>query len=85
MSRLREARKQDTGTANPLLRARWEMYRPFFAAASFYPPNSFLHTPMSDAASAAAALATSLRNMASAGVIVDEPEVPIKKRAGEAR
>ena len=33
----------------------------------------------------AAALATSLRNMASAGVIVDEPEVPIKKRAGEAR
>src|SRR5262249_53226974 len=49
---LREARKQDTGTANPLLRARWEMYRPFFAAASFYPPNSFLHAPMSDAASA---------------------------------
>ncbi len=82
---LREARKQDTGTANPLLRARWEMYRPFFATASFYPPNSFLHTPMSDAASAGPALAASLRNMASAGVIVDEPGVPIKKRAGEAR
>ena len=82
---LREARKQDTGTANPLLRARWEMYRPFFATASFYPPNSFLHTPMSDAASAGPALAASLRNMASAGVIVDEPELPIKKRAGEAR
>jgi predicted amidohydrolase len=82
---LREARKQDTGTANPLLRARWEMYRPFFATASFYPPNSFLHTPMSDAASAGSALAASLRNMARAGVIVDQPEVPIKKRAGEAR
>jgi hypothetical protein len=53
--------------------------------ASFYPPNSFLHTPMSDAASAAPALAASLRNMARAGVIVDEPDVPIKKRAGEAR
>jgi hypothetical protein len=26
-----------------------------------------------------------LRNMASAGVIVDEPEALIKKRAGEAR
>ena len=38
---LRAARKKDTGTANPLLRARWEMYRPFFAAASFYPPNQF--------------------------------------------
>jgi predicted amidohydrolase len=63
---LREARKQDTGTANPLLRARWEMCRPFFAAASFYPPNSFLHAPTSDAASAQPALATSLRNMAKA-------------------
>jgi predicted amidohydrolase len=84
---LRRARKQDTGTANPLLRARWEMYRPFFATASFYPPNSFLHAPMTDAASAKPALAASLRNMAKAGVIVDEPEpvVQIKKRAGEAR
>ena len=45
---LREARKQDTGTANPLLRARWEMYRPFFGAASFYPPNGFLDAPMAD-------------------------------------
>jgi hypothetical protein len=61
------------------------MYRPFFATASFYPPNSFLHAPMSDAASARPALAASLRNMAKAGVIVDEPDVPIKKRAGEAR
>jgi hypothetical protein len=63
------------------------MYRPFFATASFYPPNSFLHAPMTDAASAKPALAASLRNMAKAGVIVDEPEpvVQIKKRAGEAR
>jgi len=82
---LREARKKDTGTANPLLRARWEMYRPFFATASFYPPNSFLHGPMSDAASAKPALAASLRNMAKAGVIVDEPVVQIQRRAGEAR
>jgi predicted amidohydrolase len=68
---LRAARKQDTGTANPLLRARWEMYRPFFGAASFYPPNSFLDTPMCDAESAKPAIATSLRNMANAGVIVE--------------
>ncbi len=31
---LRAARRKDTGTSNPLLRARWEMYRPFFGAAS---------------------------------------------------
>jgi predicted amidohydrolase len=81
---LRAARKQDTGTANPLLRARWEMYRPFFAAAAFYPPNSFLHAPMPDAAAAKPALAASLRNMAKAGVIVEEPVVQIQRRAGEA-
>jgi predicted amidohydrolase len=82
---LREARRQDTGTANPLIRARWEMYRPFFATASFYPPNSFLDKPMADAAAARPALAASLRNMAKAGVIVDEPAVQTARRAGEAR
>jgi predicted amidohydrolase len=69
---LRAARKKDTGTANPLLRARWEMYRPFFATASFYPPNQFLETPMVDAASTRPVLAASLKNMAKAGVIVEQ-------------
>lgn len=68
---LRAARKKDTGTSNPLLRARWEMYRPFFANASFYPPNQFLDTPMADAAATQPVLAASLRNMAKAGVIVE--------------
>ncbi|MGA2945469.1 MAG: amidohydrolase, partial [Xanthobacteraceae bacterium] len=69
---LRTARKKDTGTSNPLLRARWEMYRPFFANASFYPPNQFLETPMADGEAAKPALAASLKNMARAGVIVDQ-------------
>jgi predicted amidohydrolase len=68
---LRIARRQDTGTSNPLLRARWEMYRPFFNAASFYPPNSFLNGPMADQNAAQPIIAQSLRNMAKAGVIVD--------------
>ncbi|HUC63683.1 MAG TPA: nitrilase-related carbon-nitrogen hydrolase [Alphaproteobacteria bacterium] len=68
---LRAARKKDTGTANPLLRARWEMYRPFFNAASFYPPNSFLESPMSTPDAAKPALAASLSNMAKAGIIVE--------------
>jgi predicted amidohydrolase len=68
---LRVARRKDTGTANPLLRARWEMYRPFFGTASFYPPNSFLDAPMADAEAAKPALAASLLNMVKAGVIVD--------------
>jgi predicted amidohydrolase len=68
---LRVARREDTGTSNPLLRARWEMYRPFFGTASFYPPNSFLDAPMADAEAAKPAIAASLQNMAKAGVIAD--------------
>ena len=68
---LRAGRCKDTGTANPLLHARWEMYRPFFGAASFYPPNSFLDTPMRDANEAKPVLAASLQNMARAGIIVE--------------
>jgi hypothetical protein len=48
------------------------MYRPFFANASFYPPNQFLETPMADGEAAKPALAASLKNMARAGVIVDQ-------------
>jgi predicted amidohydrolase len=68
---LREARKVDTGTSNPLLRARWELYRPFYASASFYPPNQFLETPMANAESAKPALKASIRNMTAVGVIVE--------------
>jgi hypothetical protein len=80
---MRAARKQDTGTANPLLRARWEMYRPFFSAASFYPPNSFLDAPMPDLAATRPAIARSLRNMMKAGVIVDDDAVQEPSRIVE--
>jgi len=66
---LRTARRRDTGTMNPLLRARWEMYRPFYASASFYPPNSFLETPMADVAATRPVIAASIDNMIKAGVL----------------
>jgi predicted amidohydrolase len=65
---LRAARQQDNGTMNPLLRARWEMYRPFYAQASFYPPNSFREKPMEQAAETVEALAQSRANMRSSGI-----------------
>ena len=68
---LRAARRRDTGTMNPLLRARWEMYRPFYAEASFYPPNSFLDTPMADIAATRPVLAASLDNMVRSGVLAE--------------
>jgi len=42
---LRKNRIEDSRPQS-LLRSRWEMYRPFFAEASFYPPNGFLTEPM---------------------------------------
>jgi predicted amidohydrolase len=80
---LRLARRQDTGTSNPLLRARWEMYRPFFNTASFYPPNSFLHAPMPDLAAAKPVVAQSLRNMTRAGVLVEDKSVHEPSRIKE--
>lgn len=68
---IRADRRKDMGTSNPLLRARWEMYRPFYAAASFYPPNSFLNAPMQDAAEAKPFLAASIARMRAAGVLPD--------------
>ena len=70
---LRAARGRDTGTMNPLLRARWEMYRPFYAEASFYPPNSFLETPMQVGADASSALAASVAAMRRAGLRIGKP------------
>jgi Carbon-nitrogen hydrolase len=69
---LRVSRRKDMGTMNPLLRARWEMYRPFYATASFYPPNSFIESPMTDPRTIAPVLEASVRNMIKAGVLVDE-------------
>ena len=67
---LRAARRRDTGTMNPLLRARWEMYRPFYADASFYPPNSFSDVPMERRDETLPFLAAAISNMEDAGVLV---------------
>ena len=65
---LRAARR-DAGRRNPLLRARFEMYRPFFADASFYPPNQFLDRPMTDSDSLEPAIEAALRNLRARGIV----------------
>ncbi len=52
---LRRDRVEDEGPSG-LLRARWECYAPYFARASFYPPNCFLDRPMRNVAETAPAL-----------------------------
>lgn len=66
---LRRDRRTDTGLANPLLRARYEMYVPYYSGARFYPPDHFRATPMAQTAETKAAVAIARRNMEQAGIL----------------
>lgn len=66
---LRRDRRTDTGLSNPLLRARYEMYVPYYSTARFYPPNHFLKAPMADTAETRAAVAIARRNMERANIL----------------
>ena len=64
---LRRNRVEDEGPSS-LMRARWEMYRPYFASASFYPPDSFLDQPMKSVDETQAVLRRARANMEAAGI-----------------
>jgi predicted amidohydrolase len=66
---LRRDRRTDTGLSNPLLRARYEMYLPYYSSARFYPPDHFLKAPMTDTAETKAAIAMARANMEQAGIL----------------
>ncbi len=73
IEQLRRDRRTDTGLDNTLLRARYEMYVPFYQAARFYPANYFLDAPMADVAETKAAIAISRQNMERAGILEPLP------------
>ncbi|MGV3491970.1 MAG: nitrilase-related carbon-nitrogen hydrolase [Devosia sp.] len=73
IEQLRRDRRTDTGLDNTLLRARYEMYVPFYDAARFYPPNYFLDAPMANVAETKAAIAISRANMERAGILEPLP------------
>lgn len=66
---LRRDRRTDTGLANPLLRARYEMYVPYYSEARFYPPDHFRSAPMTQTAETKAAVAIARLNMERAGIL----------------
>jgi predicted amidohydrolase len=70
---LRRDRRTDSGLDNPLLRARYEMYVPYYQDAHFYPADYFLAEPMKDVAEVKAALAVSRKNLERASVLVPLP------------
>ncbi|KAA2317220.1 amidohydrolase [Pseudooceanicola sediminis] len=70
---LRRDRRADTGLSNPHLRARYEMYVPFYEQARFYPADHFLNAPMADVAETAAAIAVARANLERSGVLTPLP------------
>lgn len=70
---LRRDRRIDTGLSNPLLRARYEMYVPYYEAARFYPPDSFRAAPMADTMETRAVIARARLNMERAGILAPLP------------
>jgi predicted amidohydrolase len=63
------AARADLGMANNLARARWDMYRPFYAAAVGYPSNSFRETPMINADATVPLVQESIGALHRAGVL----------------
>lgn len=69
LEQLRSDRRADTGLSNPHLRARYEMYVPFYQKARFYPADFFLDAPMAEVSETAAAIARARENLERAGVL----------------
>jgi predicted amidohydrolase len=65
---LRKARA-DVGMANNLARARWDMYRPFYASAVGYPSNRFLDTPMVNADATVPIVRESIAALSRVGIL----------------
>jgi predicted amidohydrolase len=69
---LRAARR-DLGMGNSILRSRFEMYRPFYSEAVFYPANQFLAEPMPEAAAARPVAEAALRKLERLGIVTPPP------------
>lgn len=81
---LRRDRRTDTGLSNPLLRARYEMYGPYYESAHFYPPDYFAAAPMTDTDDTRGAIDISRRNMERAHILDPLPvgaSEPVAKSA----
>lgn len=84
IEQLRRDRRTDSGLDNPLLRARYEMYVPFYSEARFYPPNYFLDAPMADVAETRAAIAIARQNMERAAILEPLPDGALEPVAATA-
>jgi predicted amidohydrolase len=70
---LRAARR-DLGMGNSILRSRFEMYRPFYGEAVFYPANQFLAEPMPDSGAARPVAEIALKKLEHLGIVTPSPK-----------
>ncbi|SLN56389.1 nitrilase-related carbon-nitrogen hydrolase [Roseisalinus antarcticus] len=73
IEQLRADRRRDSGLSNPHLRARYEMYVPYYQNARFYPPDHFRDAPMQHADETHDAIARARANLERSGVLVPLP------------
>jgi predicted amidohydrolase len=85
IEQLRADRRADTGVHNPLLRARFEMYRPYYNAAEFYPPNHFLNAPMQYESETKSAVEIARANLERSGVLEPSSPLPVRERPSSPR
>lgn len=71
---LRRDRRMDTGLSNPLLRARYEMYVPYYSAAKFYPADAFLEAPMASTVETRPVIASARANLERANILTPLPQ-----------
>jgi predicted amidohydrolase len=76
---LRTARR-DLGMGNALLRARFEMYRPFYGETVVYPANAFLTEPMKEAGAARPVAEAALANLERLGIVTPPDELLVSAR-----
>jgi predicted amidohydrolase len=83
---LRAARR-DLGMGNTILRSRFEMYRPFYSEAAFYPANQFLAEPMPEAGAARPVAEAALKKLERLGIVapLTETDAPARDAATGAR
>jgi predicted amidohydrolase len=73
IEQLRRDRRTDSGLDNPLLRARYEMYVPYYRDARFYPADHFRDAAMTDVAETQAAIAIARQNLERANILAPLP------------
>jgi predicted amidohydrolase len=71
---LRRARNEPS-MGNTIVRARWDMYRPYYASAVGYPANQFIEQPMHDAQATQPLIQAARKALVAKGVLIPASDI----------